>query len=76
MINSNITRRQLSKMYDNNSLPTLPAGYDLTFIAASAHSWVDMHSKNNTAQYTDAQYNRALKKMVIDYYCEILNINR
>lgn len=76
MIISYITRRQLSKMYDTNSLPTLPANCGDPGFSAAINNWQDKHSKNGIAQFTTAQYNRALKKIVVDYYCDVLNINR
>lgn len=76
MIISYITRRQLSKMYDANTLPPLPKNCGDLGFSAAINSWQNRHSKNGIAHYTDAQYSRALKKIVVDYYCDVLNINR
>lgn len=75
-----MTRRQLSKLYDNNHAEFSKL---VAFNAAEGqsinwaiHSWQHNHyDKVNMCNYTTEQYNRALKHIVLDIACYKLGIN-
>ena len=54
-------KRKLSKAYDEDRLEV--KGADLSW---AMYSWQHRHCRNGFAQYSTEQYNRALKKMVIN----------
>ena len=60
-MNNNTLKRKLSKAYDENRLNV--RGLDLSW---TMQAWQYEHCRNGYAQYTTEQYNRALKKRVIE----------
>ena len=58
---NNTLKRKLSKAYDEKKL--IVKNYDFSW---AMYSWQREHCRNGFAQYTTEQYNRALKRRVIE----------
>lgn len=69
-----LTRKKVAKMYDMNILPKIQPDWPQPDFGLAMSDWANRHSKNGIAHYTVAQWARALKGFVVDYYCEVFEI--
>lgn len=70
-----LTKQKVARMYDKNTLPPIQPTWPQPVFELATQDWMDRHSKNGIAHYTTAQLARAIKKITVDYYCEVFGID-